>query len=130
MAHIITNERGESIDLDTADGQYRYVANALVQHGVHSQILGALGALYRDGQRIDWLADKSNTVGQVLLPREIVERNLTSMRGAIDAAMHKANPTDTGCGFTTAPTSASNTSAEELWGKDGSSRKKTRKPEN
>lgn len=87
MAHIITNDRGESIDIDTAEGQYRYVANALVQHGVHSQILGALAALYRDGQRIDWLADKGNSVGQVLLPRAIVERNLTSMRAAIDAAM-------------------------------------------
>lgn len=94
MAHIITNDKGEIIDLDTAAGQYRYVANALVQHGVHSQILGALAALYRDGQRIDWLADKSNTIGQVLLPREIVERNLTSMRDAIDAAMHEANGSD------------------------------------
>jgi len=91
MAHIITNDRGETINLDTSDGQYRYVANALVQHGVNSQILGALAALYRDGRRIDWLADKNNTIGQVLLPREIVERNLTSMRDAIDAAMHEAN---------------------------------------
>lgn len=91
MTHIITNDRGETIDLDTTDGQYRYVANALIQHGVHSQILGALADLYRDGQRIDWLADKSNTLGQVLLPREIVERNLTSMRDAIDDAMREAN---------------------------------------
>lgn len=105
MPHIITNDKNETIDLESADGQYRYVANALVQYGVHSQILGALAALYRDGKRIDWLADKNNTVGQVLLPRKIVERNLTSMRDAIDAAMHEANIQGVADGRATEPKS-------------------------
>ena len=43
-------------------------------------------ALRADAARIDWLADVSNTVGSVVLPREIVEANVSSLRQAIDAA--------------------------------------------
>ncbi len=43
-------------------------------------------ALRADADRIDWLADVSNTVGSVVLPREIVEANISSLRQAIDAA--------------------------------------------
>lgn len=43
--------------------------------------------LLRDKDRLDWLQDKSNTIGQVLLPTECVTANLDSMRGAIDQAM-------------------------------------------
>ena len=41
----------------------------------------------QDSKRIDWLADKSNTIGNVHLPTECVERNLHSLRAAIDDAM-------------------------------------------
>lgn len=44
-----------------------------------------------DSRRLDWLADRENGIGQVLLPRQIVERNLHSMRAAIDAAMRLPN---------------------------------------
>ena len=44
-------------------------------------------ALLKDKARIDWLADADNKLGSVLLPRDIVERNLHSMRDAIDEAM-------------------------------------------
>lgn len=40
-----------------------------------------------DSIRIDWLANKNNFVGNVQLPRECVENNITSLRGAIDDAM-------------------------------------------
>lgn len=40
-----------------------------------------------DTVRLDWLADKHNKIGSVLLPRECVEKHLDSMRDAIDAAM-------------------------------------------
>ena len=40
-----------------------------------------------DKRRLDWLADPKNSVGQVMLPREIVERNIHSLRDAIDEAM-------------------------------------------
>ncbi len=43
-------------------------------------------ALRADAARIDWLADVSNTVGSVVLPRDIVEANVSSLRQAIDAA--------------------------------------------
>lgn len=43
-------------------------------------------ALRADADRIDWLADVENTVGSVVLPREIVEANVSSLRQAIDAA--------------------------------------------
>jgi len=43
-------------------------------------------ALRADADRIDWLADVNNSVGSVVLPREIVEANISSLRQAIDAA--------------------------------------------
>lgn len=43
-------------------------------------------ALRADSARIDWLADVNNTVGSVVLPRYIVEQNISSLRQAIDAA--------------------------------------------
>lgn len=42
--------------------------------------------LRADADRIDWLADVENTVGNVVLPRHIVEQNIGSLRQAIDAA--------------------------------------------
>ena len=40
-----------------------------------------------DTKRIDFLADKSQSVANVMLPTEIVERNLSSLRDAIDETM-------------------------------------------
>lgn len=40
-----------------------------------------------DTVRLDWLANKHNKIGSVLLPRECVEKHLDNMRDAIDAAM-------------------------------------------
>lgn len=45
-----------------------------------------------DTVRLDWLADKHNKIGSVLLPRECVEKHIDNMRAAIDAAMQL--PTD------------------------------------
>lgn len=36
--------------------------------------------LLKDRARLDWLADVDNKLGGVTLPRDIVERNLHSMR--------------------------------------------------
>ena len=46
-----------------------------------------LAELLKDKARLDWLADVDNTVGNVLLPTDIVQRNLGSLRDAIDEAM-------------------------------------------
>ena len=43
--------------------------------------------LLKDKVRLDWLADVDNTISSVQLPRDIVERNLGSLRDAIDEAM-------------------------------------------
>lgn len=43
--------------------------------------------LRKDKERLDWLADANNTIGNVTLPRDIIVRNLHSMRAAIDDAM-------------------------------------------
>lgn len=43
--------------------------------------------LKKDKARIDWLADPAQNIGDLILPRDIVERNLHSMRAAIDEAM-------------------------------------------
>lgn len=40
-----------------------------------------------DTARLNWLADPANKIGSVILPTECVEKNLDSMRDAIDAAM-------------------------------------------
>ncbi len=46
-----------------------------------------LQELLKDKARLDWLADVDNNIGSVLLPRDIVERNLGSLRDGIDEAM-------------------------------------------
>lgn len=40
-----------------------------------------------DTVRLDWLANRNNPNGSVLLPEEIVYKHLDSMRDAIDEAM-------------------------------------------
>ena len=50
-----------------------------------------LQELLKDKERLDWLADVNNNIGIVLLPTNIVERNLHSMRDAIDEAMKLQN---------------------------------------
>ena len=51
------------------------------------QLKIAFHELLKDKARLDWLADADNKLGSVLLPRDIVERNLHGMRDAIDEAM-------------------------------------------
>ena len=48
---------------------------------------GYLDLLIKDKARLDWLADVNNNIGNVLLPTDIVERNLGSLRDGIDEAM-------------------------------------------
>lgn len=46
-----------------------------------------------DTKRIDFLADKSQRVANVMLPTKIVERNVSSLRDAIDEAINVAKQT-------------------------------------
>lgn len=43
----------------------------------------------RDAERLDWLADPKNSIGDVQLPTVCVKRNPHSLRDAIDAAMEQ-----------------------------------------
>ena len=51
------------------------------------QLQAQLDKAQKDSKRIDFLADKNQFVANVIMPREIVERNLSSLRDAIDEAM-------------------------------------------
>ncbi len=57
-------------------------------------VINHIEELERDKQRLDWLSDKNNTAAKVLLPRECVERNLSSLRDAIDDAMETSKNND------------------------------------
>lgn len=46
-------------------------------------------ALRKDSERLDWLADPTNSIGNVQLPTVCVERNPHSLRDAIDDAMEQ-----------------------------------------
>jgi hypothetical protein len=46
-----------------------------------------IAALAKDAERMSWLADVGNIHGAVMLPRVCMERNMHSMRDAIDDAM-------------------------------------------
>ena len=50
-------------------------------------LLAKIDALQRDADRLNWLADKNNLVGNVQLPTSCVYQNLHSLRDAIDAAI-------------------------------------------
>ena len=51
------------------------------------QLKIAFHELLKDKARLDWLADVNNSIGNVRLPPDIVERNLGSLRDCIDEAM-------------------------------------------
>ena len=55
-----------------------------------SEIRAAVAELERDAARLDWLADKENSTGGVILPTDCVLEHLDDMRSAIDAAMESA----------------------------------------
>ena len=43
--------------------------------------------LLEDKKRLDWLADRENTIGNVMLPVECVAAHIDDLRAAIDMAM-------------------------------------------
>lgn len=84
-----------SVALFTADQMRAYAiayAAAAVQalETERDQLRAEVQALRADKDRIDWLADPENAIGNVQLPREVVEANLHSLRDAIDAARKDA----------------------------------------
>lgn len=66
-------------------------AIARVREALEQAVLQSpeLLALRQDKERLDWLADPENSIGNVQLPIDCVKNNLHSLRGAIDEAMEK-----------------------------------------
>jgi hypothetical protein len=73
--------------------QYGLVEEFLIKHDAPYDVFRALYELHFDGIRPDWLADKENFYAEVRLPTECVERNLDSMRHAIDDTINLSRKT-------------------------------------
>ena len=58
-----------------------------LQDAFESMYCGDDADVITDTDRMDWLADPNNTIGNVQLPRNVVIGNVASLRGAIDEAM-------------------------------------------
>lgn len=80
----IQSDKDKIAELDAEVRELRNANSLLREENERLRIENA--ALRADSARIDWLADVNNTVGSVVLPREIVEANVSSLRQAIDAA--------------------------------------------
>ncbi|MFM9928164.1 hypothetical protein VLK31_34700 [Variovorax sp. H27-G14] len=83
------DERG-----DYGDEDHTPVFEALVRKSDYDALLAQLeeqravsARMEADARRLDWLADKSQAIGNVQLPRACVERHPDSLRAAIDMAM-------------------------------------------
>lgn len=79
---VVINVSENSVYIMNERGDYNAVA--------HPETLEIVP--HPDTVCLDWLANKHNKIGSVLLPRECVEKHLDNMRDAIDAAMQL--PTD------------------------------------
>uniref|UniRef100_UPI003340C7CC hypothetical protein n=1 Tax=Castellaniella defragrans TaxID=75697 RepID=UPI003340C7CC len=65
-------------------GTTKEISRAIEAAILHSP---EIQALRKDAERLDWLADRENAVGNVQLQSACVLQNLGDMRAAIDAAM-------------------------------------------
>lgn len=77
---------GECVVINVSE-KFVYVMNEQGNYNVLARPESLELIPHPDTIRLDWLADKHNKIGSVLLPIECVEKHLDSMRDAIDAAM-------------------------------------------
>jgi hypothetical protein len=77
----------EIVELFKAEGMRIELGTTFSVRGQVAQLISGVRKISRDTERLDWLADPANHIGNVQLPTECVERNITSMRDAIDEAM-------------------------------------------
>ena len=81
-AAILTDDYIETL-FTQHDNEYAF-AYAIEQAVLQSS---EVQAWKRDAERLNWLADPNNSIGNVQLPTECVIENAHSLRAAIDAAM-------------------------------------------
>lgn len=81
---------GFGLNVSTADGLYRSHVMAWMWNAWKAALQSSeVQAWKRDAERMDWLADPKNSIGNVQLPIDCVKNNLHSLRGAIDEAKEK-----------------------------------------
>lgn len=98
---ILTPEQVDSLLEGVLRASGSSLSNYTMRMGVE-QMRGAIRAIEqavlqssevqawrRDAERLDWLSDPENNIGNVQLPIDCVKNNLHSLRGAIDEAMEK-----------------------------------------
>ncbi|HID7727964.1 TPA: hypothetical protein ACXH8Z_000120 [Neisseria meningitidis] len=85
---VIDNDMrlGECVVINASE-KFVYIMNEQGDYNVLARPETLEIVPHPDTVRLDWLADKHNKIGSVLLPRECVEKHLDNMRDAIDAAM-------------------------------------------
>lgn len=93
---ILTDEEIIAIGHQTSSietGENGYILPIAFARAIEQAVLQSpeVQALKRDKERLDWLADPNNNIGNVQLPKVCVERNPHSLRDAIDAAMEYKN---------------------------------------
>ena len=84
LAYAHDNETQAEFDLLTANAK---PLKLTTQDHAFRILAAEVRRLQEDAKRLDWLADRNNGVGQVLLPTACVQAHPADMRAAIDAAM-------------------------------------------
>ena len=86
LAKVFFHDIPEENDYDVHDERYITVdCDGCVPAYIVTR--SHLDLLLKDKARLDWMSGVNNAICSVLLPTDIVERNLHSMRAAIDEAM-------------------------------------------
>lgn len=91
---ILTNEEIIAIGKQARaieSGENGYILPIAFARAIEQAVLQSpeVQAWKRDAERLDWLADPTNSIGNVQLPTECVERNPHSLRDAIEDAMEQ-----------------------------------------
>ena len=82
----ITDEMVAELEFDLEMAETTYALEASVSRDTLAALLAERKELIKDRERLDWLADPDNTIGNVQLPLKCVTANVHSLRDAIDAA--------------------------------------------
>lgn len=86
LVQSITDEMVAELEFDLEIAETTYAMEASVSRYTLAALLAELKELVSDRERLDWLADPDNTIGNVQLPLKCVTANVHSLRDAIDAA--------------------------------------------
>lgn len=89
---VLTDEQKAQFVTDITEYGTDFVAPLLaVVESIEQAVLQSeqVRAWKKDAERLDWLADPNNSIGNVQLPAQCIRDHLDSMRAAIDVAMRR-----------------------------------------